>query len=428
MIIGGVILCSSAAVAAWAVYSATLPHTDGPQLAQSVKTTKTRIRHKTPVPTPPAPVAPAPAQPRQTSAPSAKTITLPHTARSVTELLSQLQTLRGKTIMFGQQHPLSESITARRTHKPTSDVKAIAGKHPAMFGFDLNEEPVEPGRTTTENGKALGAAFRQATGLGAVITISDHWGNPATGGEATDTTPVSVRRLLDGGDLNHTLRTRLDTLVIAAHHARRQDGSKIPIIYRPLHEHTGDWFWWGKGNLSVNEYRQLWQYIVRYVRQRTDNIAFAYSPNGHFAGHDHPDSVYLEAYPGDEYVDIMGYDVYQSSSDITDTEWVRRTVRDLAMVNRLAKQHGKLSALCEFGLNNERVIQPRHNKNIHFFTPLIKAIQAHPEARQISYMMTWANWGIDEEGKFQAYTPYPGHEMAPDFYQFARRIMLSPLR
>lgn len=370
--------------------------------SQSPKTASTSDVNQTTVKstdTAQVPAVPKPPTSRVTPAPQAAPVKPPqqpalqpaHTARSVPELLQRFRAARGKQILFGQQHATDEAISTTANHHKTSDVKKMTGQYPAVFGFDVSESPVEPDRSTAENGKALAAAFRQAANLGAVVTLTDHWTNPITGGDARDTRRVPVRRLLDGGDLNHRLRNRLDIVATAANHARRDDNSSIPIIYRPLHENTGDWFWWGKGHMSPVEYRQLWQYMVNYLRQRTDNIAFAYSPNGHFGGHDHPDEVYLEAYPGDNYVDILGYDAYQSSSDISDAEWTKRTVRDLATVNQLAAQHGKVAAYCEFGLNEERVIQPRHNKNTRFFAPLIQAIQADPQARQIAYMMTWAN-------------------------------------
>jgi len=209
--------------------------------------------------------------------------------------------------------------------------------------------------------------------------------------------------------------------------AVRADGSKVPVIFRPLHENTGDWFWWGKGHMSADDYKALWQHIHKYLEDKgVDNLLYAYSPNGSLGG---DKAKYLEAYPGDNYVDIFGYDAYQSEPQArqSDAAWRSQTVRDLEMVTKLAGEHGKVAAFTEFGLNNDRVIQPSGNENTQFFSELLGAIKGSDAASQLAYMMTWANWGVDENGKFQSYTPWPGHEMEGDFKKFLDGLTLAKM-
>ncbi len=346
-------------------------------------------------------------------------------AGSKDELLNILNSLSGKGILFGQQHAIDESVSGDDVYGRQSDVAAMTGKYPAVFGFDSDEEPTAPDKMPTENGKALARAFVEADTLGAMVTLSSHLKNPLSGRSAFDIeNKVDVKRLLKNGDLNHKITDWLDTVASAAHESVRADGSKVPIIFRPLHEHTGDWFWWGERYMPPEDFKKLWRYIHDYLSKEkgVDNLLFAFSPNGHFNG---DKAQYLAAYPGDDYVDIMGYDVYQSDNHQTDKEWIAATIKDLAMLSRIATEHGKVPAFTEFGLNHERVIQRSGNQNIHFFSELISAIQANREAANIAYMMTWANWGIDENGEFQSYTPWPGHEMEADFKAFAQKLLLS---
>jgi mannan endo-1,4-beta-mannosidase len=76
----------------------------------------------------------------------------------------------------------------------------------------------------------------------------------------------------------------------------------IPVIWRPLHEAAGGWFWWGaKGAPACKE---LWQMMFRYFRERgLNNLIWVWTsePND--------DSWY----PGNEYVDIVGRDLYHQT-------------------------------------------------------------------------------------------------------------------
>ena len=344
--------------------------------------------------------------------------------------MQQLKDLAAhKQTLFGQQHAIDESArgdSANDGYGRKSDVAAMSGKYPAVFGFDSDEEPVEHGKTPEENGKALAKAFIEADSLGATVTLSSHLKNPVTGGSAFDTSKVEAQRLISG-DLQSKLHDWLDTVATAANNAVRADGSKVPVIFRPLHENTGDWFWWGKGHMSADDYKALWQHIHKYLEDKgVDNLLYAYSPNGSLGG---DKAKYLEAYPGDNYVDIFGYDAYQSEPQArqSDAAWRSQTVRDLEMVTKLAGEHGKVAAFTEFGLNNDRVIQPSGNENTQFFSELLGAIKGSDAASQLAYMMTWANWGVDENGKFQSYTPWPGHEMEGDFKKFLDGLTLAKM-
>ena len=325
-------------------------------------------------------------------------------------------------ILFGHQHGLDVSISAPNSAGFHSDVFALTGRYPAVIGLDAKEWPVDHTKTPQENGTALAERFKDIDSVGGIATLSAHWHNPVTGGEFYDTTPVALSRILPGGDLHGKYAVYLDTIVEIAKASVRADGTKIPIIFRPLHENTGDWFWWGKQNFSAEEYKTLWQYSVDYLRGKgADNLVYSFAPNGHFGG---DAARYLETYPGDNHVDILGYDVYLGGFSQDRGQWVKDTVQDLAMLTRLAESRGKIAAYAEFGLNGDYVIQKSGNPYLTFYTDLLNAIKADPDASKIAYMLTWANFG-GPQNAFQAYTPWPGHEMADNFKAFAEELLLG---
>jgi mannan endo-1,4-beta-mannosidase len=84
------------------------------------------------------------------------------------------------------------------------------------------------------------------------------------------------------------------------------------ILWRPLHEMNGAWFWWGGGNseqITQTEFKKLWMSIYDYFKMRKlNNLLWVYSPNSHHDKHSTVDV--LDLYPGDSYVDIVALDYY----------------------------------------------------------------------------------------------------------------------
>ena len=72
----------------------------------------------------------------------------------------------------------------------------------------------------------------------------------------------------------------------------------VPVLFRPLHEASGGWFWWGASGPEA--YKQL--YVLLYEKLTNEyglnNLIWVW--NGQSA----------DWYPGDEYVDIIGEDIY----------------------------------------------------------------------------------------------------------------------
>lgn len=318
--------------------------------------------------------------------------------------------LQGKGVMFGHEHTLSDGFTFDTYTETTSDVEATTGDYPAVFGWDtliLNgfQKPGVYGGTVEQNIEAMSWAFEKSDALGGINVLSAHMFNFVTGGDFWDTAGRVVSQILPGGAKHADYNEFLDRIAAAVKGAKRSDGTLIPVVFRPFHENTGGWFWWGAGHCTSAEFIEIFRYTVEYLRdtKKVHNLLYSYSPNSSFGG---DPTNYMKTYPGDEFVDVLGYDAYDNSAG--SAEWLSGTMKDLAMVVDLAAERGKVPAFTEFGESGEE------GRDLTWFTDLLGAIKADPKASKVTHMLTWANFG----GTNRAYVPFPGHDMEPDFLDF----------
>lgn len=343
-------------------------------------------------------------------------------------LFAKLRDTKAGEVRFGQQHATDEAISETATQ---GDVYEMTGKHPAVFGWDAGlvlEGREKPGSGSDQaaNAEALAAEITKADELGAIVTLSAHWSNPKTGGNYDDTTRV-VADLLPGGAYSGTFNTMLDGIAAVAERSTRADGTQIPIIFRPLHENTGNWFWWGATHATAAEYKELFRYVVNYLRdvKGVHNLLYAYSPGGTLDG---DANAYLKTYPGDNYVDVLGYDTYDRDNTKDDASaWLEPVMKDMKMLNDQATERGKIVAFTEFGRSDERGFKKdAETKDKQFFSELRDAITK--DAPNTAYMMTWANFG-GSGSNFQSYTPWKGQDAEPEFKEFVAssdKLMASP--
>jgi hypothetical protein len=83
------------------------------------------------------------------------------------------------------------------------------------------------------------------------------------------------------------------------------------VIFRPLHEHTQTWNWWGRSATTDSEFIAFWRFIVSYLRDTKGihNVIYAISPQMDEV-YDDPVGRILFRWPGDEWVDLVGIDCY----------------------------------------------------------------------------------------------------------------------
>jgi hypothetical protein len=311
--------------------------------------------------------------------------------------------------MLGHQDDLVYGKTWNNEHG-RSDVKESTGKYPAVFGFEIGD--LEIGKECsldTVYFKDIKRCIREAYQMGGIITISWHGNNPATDGDSWDCkSDTVVKSVLPGGVNHEKFLGWLGVLADFFLELKDDDGTLIPLIFRPYHEHTGAWFWWGNEQCSPEEYIQLWRMTVEYFRdtRNVHNLLYAYSSSWV-----KDEAEYLERYPGNEYVDILGFDSYMYG---TPESYMEQLDTNLLIVTDLAKRWNKIPTLSETGF--ERI--PLDN----YFTGILWPVISKYE---ISYFLLWRN-AINRPDHF--YAPFPGHSSAADFNKMItdkRVIMVS---
>ena len=293
-----------------------------------------------------------------------------------------------------------------------SDVKDVTGKYPMVLGFDLGG--IELGQAKNLDGVPFGLmrkAAQKHVERGGIVTFSWHPRNPLTGGDAWDVSSDQVVKsvLRDGeksGEFKLWLRRAADFI----------ESLGVPVIFRPWHENVGSWFWWGGKLCSAREYQELyrmtWLYFTK-DRGLTD-ILWCYSPNG-----DCGPQAYMERYPGDEFVDILGIDTYEyvgnGSVEEAGVRYMEELKGALTYLTALSYEHEKLMCLSETGL--EGLVDPQW-----WTARLVPAMKDFP----VSYVLTWRN-AHDKPGHF--YAAWKGFENEADMKAFAELeniILLKP--
>jgi mannan endo-1,4-beta-mannosidase len=205
----------------------------------------------------------------------------------------------GKAILAGQQDMDSIGWVERNV-----------GKAPAVAGLDLIEyspSRVQHGSRSTEIENALAWDKR-----GGIVTMTWHWNAPAGlidkpgkewwRGFYTDSVTFDLAAALaDKNSANYRLLIR--DIDVISEQLKRLQAAGVPVLWRPLHEAEGGWFWWGaKGPGPA---RELWR--IMYDRMtnhhRLNNLIWVWN------------SAAADWYPGADVVDILSTDHYPPVGD-----------------------------------------------------------------------------------------------------------------
>ncbi len=336
-------------------------------------------------------------------------------------------------IMFGQQNCGHIGVSINAADGTESDCKNLTGSHPAIVGVDTLSFLGYEGKMND-----LVTVVKNMHRQGLIVTLSSHMPNFTLGGdEFYDYSPNYTdgdcgRRILPGGDLNDKYKRFLDLIAEFASICIDVEGEKIPMIFRPFHECNGDWFWWGKSFMTDEEFKELFRYTIDYLMddKGVDNLAVCYSPNGFIGSEDE----YLSRYPGDEYVDIMGLDLYNDKPHKGDG-FFQKLSSSLNVVYDIALEKNKITALTEIGYRSLETengyfegLAPIDNTVPDWFTQLLNAVISTESGRRLAYMATWANFS-DTQFWIPFATEDFRHEMCTDFIRFVEdsHIQMAPV-
>ncbi len=332
------------------------------------------------------------------------------------QLFNRLKQLQDKGIMYGHQDDL---MTGRTWwYEPgRSDTKDAVGDYPGLVGFELGE--VELGGQRSLDSVSFVQMTERARWFhekGGIITVSWHAVNPITSqwpgikepngaGSAWEVRMLSanelnaVQSVLPGGRNHAMFNTWLDRLARFFLTWKDDDGKLIPFVFRPYHEHSGNFFWWGRTRCYDEEYAELWRYTVKFLRERgLHNILYAYNTDKVYSLEE-----YLAGYPGDEYIDMISIDWYGEGE-----EFNQNVNKALKFTSDLAAQKGKLHALSECG-------------------PISADLQKILAKYKSSYILTWRH--SPPRGNRRAFAPLTAEQiaaMAPEAREAYERRMRRP--
>jgi mannan endo-1,4-beta-mannosidase len=311
-----------------------------------------------------------------------------------------------KSIMFGHQHATEYGHGWSGGDGLRSDVKSVCGSHPAVVGIDFSGLSGRPKDQIAKTAEALKKNVVDTYNRGGITTVAWHFANPASGGGfywKDSVSAASMALIKVGGSHHEKYKEILRTVGDFAKSVKGQNGTLAPMLFRPYHEFDGDWFWWGKAHTSKEDFVSVWQFTVSYLRDSlgVHNLIYTFSPDCKFD----TEEAFLERYPGDEWVDMVGMDNYADFG--RDGRYnVASAVKKLKIVADYAQKANKLAALTETGLESI--------PNATWWTEtLLKVLKT--EKMNLSYVLVWRN---DISSKTHFYAPFPEQVSVPDFLKF----------
>ncbi len=282
-------------------------------------------------------------------------------------LLSNLKLLGDSAVyLFGHQDDTLYGIgwsfetidsTALDAH---SDIKSICNDYPALIGFDITG--IEQSTQQTAAGMPLDKIRQEA-----IRAFSSN-------GLVT----LSLTLPSDKG---------VEPLAVFLNSLETPYGVRVPVLLR----------------LRGQQSKALWQSLAEGLEDNdVTNALLVYAPAVDSLT---TEAKYMEQYPGDDIIDIMGISLYCKAPEgdtLQVANYASLLDKQLTMLASLGKQHSKPIAVAETGYNGI--------KTDNWWTQTLAPIlQRHP----LSYVLLWHNASPESY-----YVPYPGHHSTSDFVRF----------
>lgn len=186
-------------------------------------------------------------------------------------------------------------------------IKEATGKEFAVLGVDMmgyDSTSIAHG----DVGKSVELAYDWYNNAGGIVQMLWHWrvpgdycinnaDNPWYGSFYKEGAAIDLDKVMNGEDEKGYQLLMDDIDMISEQLARLRDAG-VPVLWRPLHEASGGWFWWG--NCSADSYKKLWNVMYEKMTVEHDLTNLIWIWNGQDP----------EWYPGDDTVDITAWDIY----------------------------------------------------------------------------------------------------------------------
>ena len=275
----------------------------------------------------------------------------------------------GQRTLSGQQH----NVWTNPAFPEPAYLQKSGGLSPAIRGSDLvrySPSRVAFGET---NNNETEQAIQWAEQTGGIVTMAWHWNAPADlinqpgmewwRGFYTNATTFDLPGALanPGSDDYQLLLRDIDAIAVEL---KKFEDANVPVLWRPLHEAQGGWFWWGAH--GPDHFKALWNLMHDRLTNThgLDNLIWEFTSLA--AEGDH-----LDWYPGDDVVDMVGIDIYTQPGASMSGEW-----HDL-----LAHYNGrKMLALSETGTLPNADLMDTFGIEWSYFSPWYDRWQDVPDA------------------------------------------------
>lgn len=318
-----------------------------------------------------------------------------------------------RRVLFGQQEYDTSNRAAHGLAKVASDVEQVAGKQPGLVSYELSS--AYPGSTSVFDRAGFAAGRPALRELildkrrrGILTSLVWHLRCPKARSTLPDkyspadcpadyTLAELLERKPDGSRGAHfdEWKGMLDELAELLWSLKDERGALAPVLLRPFHEFTGEWFWWGRSN-APETYAAVWRHMVTYLREGRGlhNVLWVFCPAApterHLSG-------YERYYPGDAFVDVVSFDRYDRGAGFAEG-----FADDLDTIGAFARAHGKVAAVAEVG--RDLVGLPRAPT---WFT---RSLLGPLKTRSFGYVALWRN------APWEKFAPEPSDaEIASDF-------------
>ncbi|MCF7708935.1 MAG: glycoside hydrolase family 26 protein [Verrucomicrobia bacterium] len=215
-------------------------------------------------------------------------------ARAVLKFLNSIQgdkTLAGQHVIYGDA-----------TDREIGYIFENTGKRPALVEFEGGIFAKKYSDDYYERQDRLVEEAIEYWKKGGLIAICWHWGNPMKPRNTYQNTKVEfdIKASLREGTPEH--EALIKDLDVTARMLKKLRDAGVPVLWRPLHEICGGWFWWSKQGKDPAQ--ALWKFIYEYYtgHHNLNNLLWVYSASQEMRN---------EWFPGHEYADVIGVDIYR---------------------------------------------------------------------------------------------------------------------
>ena len=230
-----------------------------------------------------------------------KPLSNPNADENTLRLYKFLCDIYGKYTLAGQY------ADEGRQSSELEKIKKRTGKEFSVLGLDVSGYSLGSKAHGTES-RTVEYAYDWYTNAGGIVQLCWHWTTPEEYAKNDSDNPwyssfykegsrLDLDKIMNGED-DKGYQLLMDDIDNMAEQLARLRDAGVPVLWRPLHEAAGGWFWWG--NCQPESYIKLWNVMYDKMTNEHNLTNLIWIWNGQ-------DPAW---YPGDETVDIVGWDIY----------------------------------------------------------------------------------------------------------------------